>query len=55
MAAEQDILKPVREVVRLHKSLPPTRCPSCGYSNGGAFSVCPTCKQLVHPAVWTKQ
>lgn len=31
----------------------PTICPHCGYSNGGAFSVCPICKrdvnQVAHP------
>lgn len=25
----------------------PTTCPHCGYQNGGAFSVCPICKQAI--------
>lgn len=27
---------------------PATTCPNCGYTNGGAFTVCPICKRDVH-------
>lgn len=26
----------------------PTKCGKCGYTNGGAFSVCPCCKAPQH-------
>lgn len=32
------------------RAIRPTVCPHCGYSNGGAFWICPLCKrELSHP------